>query len=134
MNIFKGNIENITKKNSYYRSVLYTKRGKGAIQLVVMSLRPDESIGPEVHQTKSQFIRVEMGHGIAEIGSGKYKKRFRLKDGDAVVVPAGTRHDIINTSKTDFLKLYTIYTPPEHSDNEKNRYKTDNKPVIRHKI
>ncbi len=106
---FKSNIEKSTLGNGYFRRVLYT--GKNS-QLVLMSLKPGEEIGEEVHAGTDQFFRFEKGQGIVSIDGVKQQ----VLDGDAVVVPAGARHNVINTSKTVELKLYTIYSPPEHQD------------------
>ncbi|MEM2088471.1 MAG: cupin domain-containing protein [Thermoproteota archaeon] len=106
---FKTNIEKATLSNKYFRRVLYT--GKHS-QLVLMSLRPGEEIGEEVHETVDQFFRFEKGEGIVTIDGVKQK----VTDGDAVLVPAGARHNVVNTSKKEELKLYTIYSPPEHQD------------------
>jgi mannose-6-phosphate isomerase-like protein (cupin superfamily) len=77
-----------------------------------MNLRPMEEIGMEVHHDRDQFFRFETGEGKVIIDGHEYK----VKDGDGVIVPAGAQHNIINTSKTSELKLYTIYSPPEHQD------------------
>jgi mannose-6-phosphate isomerase-like protein (cupin superfamily) len=106
---FSTALENETRKNSDFRRVLYT--GKNS-QLVLMSLKPMEEIGMEVHQDRDQFFRFETGEGKVVIDGNEYL----VKDGDGVIVPAGARHNIINTSKTSELKLYTIYSPPEHQD------------------
>lgn len=106
---FKSNIEKNTLGNDYFRRVLYT--GKNS-QLVLMSLKPGEEIGEEVHGGTDQFFRFEQGEGLVAIDGVKQE----VMDGDAVVVPAGARHNVINTSKTVELKLYTIYSPPEHQD------------------
>jgi mannose-6-phosphate isomerase-like protein (cupin superfamily) len=102
------NIENDTLENKDFRRVLYTAKNT---QLVLMSLRAKEDIGEETH-TLDQFIRVEAGHGIANIDGVKH----RISDGFAVVIPAGAKHNIINESDTEELKLYTLYSPPEHRD------------------
>jgi mannose-6-phosphate isomerase-like protein (cupin superfamily) len=107
---FIGDIEKLTLKNKYFRKVLFT--GKHS-QLVVMSLKPGEDIGMEVHPNLDQFFRVDMGKG--KIIMGKTEKR--IKDGFAIVVPGGVKHNIINTSKTEDLKIYTIYSPPNHPKN-----------------
>ena len=104
---FAGNLEQLTISNNKYRKVLFTGRHS---QLVVMSLKPLEEIGSEIHQNHDQFIRVEKGICLAQIGSDSYK----MSDGDAIVIPAGMSHNIINYSQTLTLKLYTIYSPPEH--------------------
>lgn len=106
---FKSNIEKDTIKNKNFRKVLYTSAYS---QLVLMSLRPKEEIGAEVHKENDQFIRFEGGKGRVEIDDNKYT----VKDGDAVVIPAGARHNVINTSATEELKIYTIYSPPHHKD------------------
>lgn len=107
----KGYVINIEEKaltNNYFREVLYTDTH---VQLVVMSLLPNEEIGEEVHQL-DQFIRVEKGEGKSVIDGEEYV----LTDGSAVVIPQGARHNIINTSSTESLKLYTLYAPPNHKD------------------
>ena len=111
------NIENDTLENRDFRRVLYT--GKNS-QLVLMSLRPREEIGEETH-TLDQFIRVEAGSGAAILDGVKHQ----ISDGSAVVIPAGTKHNIINDSDRDELKLYTLYSPPEHRDGTIHRTKTD---------
>jgi mannose-6-phosphate isomerase-like protein (cupin superfamily) len=115
---FKSNIEKDTLGNSNFRRVLYT--GKHS-QLVLMTLRPSEEIGEEVHKTVDQFFRFEKGEGTVFIDDIKY----RVADGDAVIVPAGARHNVTNTSKTKELKLYTIYSPPEHQDGTVRKTKKD---------
>ena len=115
---FKSNIEKDTLSNSDFRRVLYT--GKNS-QLVLMNLRPGEEIGEEVHKTIDQFFRFEKGEGIVSIDGVKRN----VTDGDAVVIPAGARHNVINTSKTTELKLYTIYSPPEHQDSTVRKTKAD---------
>ncbi len=106
---FKSHIEKQTIGNKYFRHVLYT--GKFS-QLVLMSLKPGEEIGEEVHMKIDQFFRFEKGTGKVSIdGVNKI-----ITDGDAIIVPAGAKHNVINTSKTKELKLYTIYSPPEHQD------------------
>lgn len=115
-NVFVKNIETLTLKNSNFRKVLFTARH---MQLVLMSIKVGTDIGLETHRNIDQFIRVESGFGIAILDGIRYK----LTDGSAVVIPAGTKHNIINISKTVPLKLYTIYTPPEHKPNtiQKNK-------------
>ncbi len=102
-------IETATTKNTDYRRVIYT--GKYS-QLVLMSLKPGEEIGAEVHDNNDQFFRFEEGEGVVEIDGARHP----VKDGSGVVVPNGARHNVINTSKTADLKLYTIYSPPNHQD------------------
>jgi mannose-6-phosphate isomerase-like protein (cupin superfamily) len=106
---FHSNIEKDTLKNDSFRKVLYT--GKHS-QLVLMCLKPAEEIGMEVHADNDQFFRFEEGQGKCIIDGNEYK----IKDGSAIVVPAGAKHNIINISKTENLKLYTIYSPAHHKD------------------
>jgi mannose-6-phosphate isomerase-like protein (cupin superfamily) len=106
---FVGDIEKQTLENEDFRRVLYT--GKFS-QLVLMTLKPGEEIGSEVHQTVDQFFRFEEGSGVVVID----KIEHSVHDGMAVIVPSGAWHNVINTSKKDLLKLYTIYSPPEHID------------------
>jgi mannose-6-phosphate isomerase-like protein (cupin superfamily) len=106
---FKSNIEKDTLKNGNFRKVLYTSFHS---QLVVMSLKPKEEIGVEVHKENDQFLRFEAGRGRVEIDRNKYN----VKDGDAVIVPAGAKHNVINISSSAELKLYTIYSPAHHKD------------------
>jgi mannose-6-phosphate isomerase-like protein (cupin superfamily) len=105
---FVQNIEDITVKNEDFRQVLYTARNS---QLVVMSLKPKEEIGMEVHKTLDQFFRIEEGTGEAVLDD----VRTVISAGFAVLIPAGTKHNIINTGTVP-LKLYTIYSPPNHRD------------------
>ena len=102
-------IEKETEKNTDFRRILYT--GKYS-QLVLMSLKPEEEIGEETHEDVDQFFRFEKGEGKVIIDDLEHK----VKDGDAVIVPAGARHNVVNTSKHMNLNLYTIYSPPEHQD------------------
>jgi len=111
------NIEKDSLDNKNFRKVLYTAKNS---QLVVMSLRPKEEIGEEVHQL-DQFIRVEYGQGKTILNNIEYE----LFNGFAVVVPAGTKHNIINTSETEEMKLYTVYSPPNHKDGIVHPTKTD---------
>jgi mannose-6-phosphate isomerase-like protein (cupin superfamily) len=103
------NIEKETLENKNFRKVLYTSKHS---QLVLMSLRSNEEIGMEVHPDNDQFFRFEKGQGKCIIDGNEYE----LKDGVAVVVPAGAQHNIINISSTEELKLYTIYSPAHHKD------------------
>ena len=103
------NLEKRTIGNSKFREVLHTTSRS---QLVVMSLKPGEDIGMEVHDDVDQFLRIETGEGKAILDG----KEYPLEDGTAVVVPAGVKHNFINTSKNKDLRLYTIYTPPEHPE------------------
>ena len=106
---YKENIESQTLANNNFRKVLYTGEH---MQLVLMSLKPNEDIGMEVHTENDQFFRFEEGQGKVIIGETEYE----VKDGDVVIVPANTQHNIINTSDIEFLKMYTIYAPAHHKD------------------
>ena len=114
-----GPIEKQTLSNNYFRQVLFT--GKYA-QLVVMCLQPGEEIGNEVHANVDQFFRIEQGEAKF-VFSGS--QEHLAKDGDAVIVPAGTYHNVINTSKTTQLKLYTVYSPPNHPDKTVHKTKAE---------
>jgi mannose-6-phosphate isomerase-like protein (cupin superfamily) len=106
MKYFISNIEDETVKNQYYRKVLFTMKHS---QLVLMNLQPGEEIGTEVHEL-DQFIRFESGTGKVLLDGNEHE----VGDGTAVVIPAGTKHNVMNTSKEEALKLYSIYSPPEH--------------------
>ena len=105
---YYGNIEDLTVKNSYFRQVLFTGQHT---QLVLMSLKSGEDIGKEVHNNVDQFFRFEAGTGKVIIGNEEYE----VKDGDVIIVPAGSEHNIINIGSGD-LKLYSLYSPPNHPD------------------
>lgn len=106
---YVANIENETLQNENFRRVLYTAKHS---QLVLMTLKPKEEIGAEVHETSDQFFRFEKGQGKVVIDANEYD----VSDGFAVIVPAGARHNVINVSETELLKLYTIYSPAHHRD------------------
>lgn len=106
---YKENTEKQTLENNNFRKVLYTG---SHMQLVLMSLNPGEEIGSETHDENDQFFRFEKGYGKVLIGETEYE----VKDGDAVIIPSGTPHNIINTSDTEDLKMYTIYAPAHHKD------------------
>jgi len=106
---YHHNIEKSTIENNDFRKVLYT--GKHC-QLVLMSLKPREEIGLETHTANDQFFRFEAGQGKVVINGTEYD----VTDGSAVIVPAGAEHNVINTSQTEDLKLYTIYSPAHHKD------------------
>jgi len=110
MSGYVGSIEKETLKNTFFRQVLFTGRHA---QLVVMCLQPGEDIGNEVHPNVDQFFRIEQGEAKFVFNG---KEEHLVADGDAVVVPAGTYHNVINASKTAEMKLYTIYSPPNHPD------------------
>lgn len=115
---YHTDIERKTGENDYFREVLYTGPHS---QLVVMSLKPGEDIGRETHPDTDQFIRVEEGTGKAILDG----EEFALEDGSAIVIPAGTEHNVINTSSTEAFKLYTVYTPPEHPDGTIHKTKAE---------
>lgn len=115
---FVKNIEKLALSNDNFRRVLYTGQHT---QLVVMSLKPKEEIGKEVHQIVDQFLRVEKGEGKVVIDNEEHS----IKDGDAIIIPAGTEHNVINVSSTQELKLYTLYSPPHHKDNTVHKTKSD---------
>ena len=114
---YVDNIEDLTKGNDDFRRVLYTGRN---LQLVLMAIQPGEDIGAETHDTHDQFFRVDEGRGEVEIDG----KRTAISDGFAVIVPAGARHNVINTGDKP-LRLYTLYAPPEHKDGTVHRTKED---------
>lgn len=112
------NIEKETLENENFRKVLFTGPHS---QLVLMSLQPSEEIGMEVHQEVDQFIRIEEGEGLALLNG----EETRLEDDFAIVIPAGTEHNIINTSPHRKMKLYSIYSPAEHPDGTIDETKED---------
>lgn len=114
---FKGNIEQLTLDNDNFRKVLYTAQN---LQLVLMSLEAGEDIGAETHLNNDQFFRFESGEGKCIIDNNEYQ----VAEGDAIVVPAGAKHNIINTGTAAF-KLYTIYGPPNHQDGILRKTKKD---------
>lgn len=105
-NGYVDNIEKLSLENTSFRKVLYTTP---EMQLVLMSLKPGEDIGLEVHPTITQFLRVESGNGKVVLNGAEES----LEDGSSIIVPAGIEHNVINTGEKE-LKLYTLYTPPEH--------------------
>jgi mannose-6-phosphate isomerase-like protein (cupin superfamily) len=106
---FKTALEKETDVNTDFRKVLYTSKH---LQLVLMSLEVGEEIGEEIHLENDQFFRFESGIGHCSVNETEYS----VKDGDVLIVPAGAKHNILNASSTDQLKLYTIYAPPHHKD------------------
>ena len=118
MSGFVTDIESDTLANEDYRRVLFTGPNT---QLVLMTLQPGDEIGSEIHADHDQFIRVERGDGVVMLGGVKH----RLSDGVAVVVPAGVEHNVINTSRNEPLRLYTLYSPPEHPPATIHRTKQD---------
>lgn len=117
MNGYKADIETLTAENTAFRQVLYTGPH---LQLVLMALKPGEDIGMETHTTHDQFFRIEKGHGEIVIDGTKRK----VKGGDAIIVPAGALHNLINTGDKP-LRLYTLYGPPNHVDGLLEKRKAD---------
>ena len=118
MNGYISNIEKESLENENFRKVLYTAKYS---QLVLMSLLPKEEIGAEVHASVDQFIRIESGRGRAILDG----QETQIADGSAIVIPAGTNHNIVNDSETEKMKLYTIYSPSEHRDQVIHATKAD---------
>jgi len=116
--MFLDNIEKLTLNNSNFRMVLFTGQHQ---QLVIMSLKPKEEIGTEVHVIVDQFFRVESGQGKLLVNGEAHK----IAEGDAFIVPAGTQHNVINTSTTEPLKIYTVYSPPHHKDKTIHKTKAE---------
>ncbi|MEO5943263.1 MAG: cupin domain-containing protein [Ferruginibacter sp.] len=114
---YKANIEKITLENDNFRKVLYTGRN---LQLVLMSLEVGEEIGMETHENNDQFFRFESGEGKCIIDNNEY----HVVDGDAILVPAGAKHNVVNTGAVAF-KMYTIYGPPNHEDGTLRKTKKD---------
>lgn len=115
---YVGKIEELTLANSYFRQVIFTGVHS---QLVLMSLLPKEEIGMEMHESVDQFFRIEKGQGKVIMNG----EESAISDGVAIVVPAGTQHNLINTSTTEELKLYTIYSPPNHPDGKIHKTKAE---------
>jgi mannose-6-phosphate isomerase-like protein (cupin superfamily) len=118
MNGYVTDIEQESLDNNYFRKVLYTAP---TIQLVLMSLKPGEDIGLETHHGVDQFIRVEAGKGKSILNGEEHD----LQDGSAVIIPTGIEHNIVNVSQSEPLKLYTIYSPPQHPDGTIHKTKAD---------
>jgi mannose-6-phosphate isomerase-like protein (cupin superfamily) len=114
---FVADIEELTEENSDFRRVLYT--GKN-LQLVLMAIQPGEEIGEETHEDRDQFFRIEKGKGEVWIDG----HRSKIKKDDAIIVPAGARHNIVNAGEKP-LRLYTLYAPPEHRDGTVHAAKAD---------
>lgn len=115
---FKANIEKLVEENTFFRQVIHTSKH---FQFVLMSLKPNEEIGLEVHEDNDQFFRFESGIGKVVID----ERNSEVTAGDAVIVPAGAKHNIINSSDTDYLKFYTIYGPPHHKDKTVHKTKEE---------
>ncbi|MFC1790230.1 cupin domain-containing protein [Patescibacteria group bacterium] len=119
MKAYYGEIEKLTEHNNYFRQVLYT--GKYC-QLVLMCLKPGEEIGLEVHDTVDQFFRIEKGVAKFTVNESE---EYVAKEGDAVIIPAGSKHNVINTGHNQDLKLYTVYSPPNHPDGTVHKTKAE---------
>lgn len=115
---YVGPIEKLTEENTNFRQVIYTS---GKQQLVVMSILPKEDIGVEVHPNVDQFFRIEEGEGKVIMNG----EETQFKPGDAIIVPAGTEHNVVNTSDSVTLKLYTVYSPPNHIDGRIHKTKEE---------
>lgn len=115
---YASNIEKLTLGNENFRKVLYTAQNS---QLVLMSLEPKEEIGTEVHEVNDQFFRFEKGQGKCVIDDSEYE----VSDGTAIIVPAGSMHNVINVSDAEKLKFYTIYSPAHHRDGVVHKTKKD---------
>jgi mannose-6-phosphate isomerase-like protein (cupin superfamily) len=111
-------IERETRANEDYRRVLFTGRN---LQLVLMTIRAGEEIGAEIHDEHDQFIRVESGSGMVMLDGQEYS----VNHGVAVIIPAGVEHNVVNTSSTEALHLYTLYSPPEHGHRVIHRTKAE---------
>jgi len=115
---FHSNIERDVMENTNFRQVVYTSMH---LQVVLMSLKPGEEIGEEIHNANDQFFRFEGGTGKCIINGNEYS----VREGDAIVVPAGAKHNVINTATAGELKMYTIYSPPNHKDGIVRTTKTE---------
>lgn len=120
---FVTNIVRATEQNNYYRTTLWTGQH---LQLTLMSIKAGEDIGLEIHPDLDQFIRIEQGQGIIMMGPDKDNLNFqrRVSDGSAIIIPAGTWHNLINTGNRP-LKLYSIYAPPQHPKGTIHKTKAD---------
>ena len=118
MKNYVDNIETQALQNNYFRKVLFTGQNE---QLVVMSLKPGENIGMEIHPNVDQFIRIEQGTGKVILDG----EESTVEDDFAIVITAGTEHDVVNTSETEDLKLYTVYGPPNHSEGTIHKTKAE---------
>ncbi|MBA2247658.1 MAG: cupin domain-containing protein [Chloroflexia bacterium] len=115
---YSTNIESDTLANENFRQVLFTGAHS---QLVLMTLQPGDEIGTETHDDRDQFFRIEAGTGEAIVAG----ETFPLSDGVVVVVPAGAEHNVVNTSAAEPLRLYSIYSPPEHPDGTVHKTKAE---------
>jgi mannose-6-phosphate isomerase-like protein (cupin superfamily) len=115
---FVGDIEKLTLENEDFRQVIYTAQHS---QLVLMSLKPSEDIGMEVHEIVDQFLRIEKGIGKVIMNGEEHE----IHEGSVIIVPAGTQHNIVNSSSTEPMKLYTLYSPAHHKDGTIHHTKED---------
>ena len=122
---FVTNIELDTLENEDFRCVIFTAPHS---QLVLMTIQPGEDIGQETHAEHDQFLRIESGAGVVILDGQKTD----LVDGSAVVIPAGVEHNVVNTSDDEPLRLYTLYSPPEHPDGTVHRTKKEARAAERH--
>lgn len=118
MSGYVGRLEKDTLENTFFRKVVFTSTHS---QLVLMSLKPLEEIGMEVHTDNDQFLRFESGDGKVIIDG----QESTVTAGDAVVIPSGSQHNVINTSDTNDLKMYTVYSPAHHPDGTIHKTKED---------
>jgi mannose-6-phosphate isomerase-like protein (cupin superfamily) len=118
------NIEKLSRENEYFRDVVYTAKH---MQLVVMNLNPEKDIGEETHDV-DQFVRCEAGNGKVILNGEEHE----ISDGSAVIIPAGVKHNVINLSATEHLKLYTLYAPPHHRDGVVHETKTQSQEDLEH--
>ena len=123
VDVFVTNIEKQTIENNNYRQVIFTSVHQ---QLVLMNIGPGEDIEFEVHPDGDQFIRIEQGTCMLITGANR-ESQYSLTDGVSAIIPAGTWHQIVNTSESTPLKLYTIYSPPEHPANHIDKFRPSTK-------
>lgn len=110
---FVSNIEDDTIRNRNFRKVVFTSSNPKGMQMTLMTLKPKEEIGMEIHPHTDQFLRIEKGKGVLVIGK-EGDEIYDIADGTGIIIPAGTWHNVINEDSRSHLKLYSIYTPPEH--------------------
>ncbi len=121
METLYGDIEKLTLKNKNYRKVINTTPNQ---QLVLMSLKPKEDIGMEIHKKVTQFIRIEQGTVMVIIGKDENQKKYKLKDNSFITIPPNTYHNIVNIGENE-VKLYSIYSPPNHKPDAVQKNKSD---------
>ena len=121
METLYGDLEKLTLKNKNYRKVINTTPNQ---QLVLMSLKPKEDIGMEIHKKVTQFMRIEQGTVMAIIGKDENQKKYKLKKDSFITIPPNTYHNIVNIGE-DEVKLYSIYSPPHHKPDTIQKTKQD---------